>query len=504
VKHLVFANFFFFFLYNIYYVNCKKKFLEAVMMKKKSFIFIVLLVLVVWCCADKPKQEGIEGTWEGVLKTPGIELRIVVKISKTEDGKLKATMDSPDQGAKDIGIDTITLEKNQLKFEVKMVNGHYEGTVNTDFSEIDGKWSQAGMSFPLLLKHVEKETEIIRPQEPQKPYPYKEEEVTYENKKAGIKLAGTLTYPLTEGPFPAVILITGSGAQDRNETVFGHRPFLVISDYLTRRGIAVLRVDDRGVGGSTGNVSEATSFDFAGDVLAGVEFLKKHGKINPKQIGLIGHSEGGVIAPMVAAQSGDVSFIVLLAGTGLTGEEILYLQGALIARVNGVSEEKIKEQQEALERVFAIIKEGGTKDQIEAKLRKYYAEEIAKLSEEEKKQEELSEAQIKAQLKQVLSPWFRYFLTYDPKPTLEKVTCPVLALVGEKDLQVPPKQNLKAIEDALKKGGNKNFTLKELPGLNHLFQHASTGSPGEYSKIQETFSEDALKIIGDWILEQKK
>jgi len=474
------------------------------MMKKKSFIFIALLVLVVWGCADKPKQEGIEGIWEGVLKTPGIELRIVVKISKTDDGSLKATMDSPDQGAKDIGIDTITLEKNQLKFEIKIVNGHYEGTVNADFTGIDGTWTQRGMPFPLLLKHVEKESELRRPQEPRKPYPYKEEEVTYENKKAGIKLAGTLTYPIGEGPFPAAILITGSGAQDRNETVMGHRPFLVISDYLTRRGIAVLRVDDRGVGGSTGNITEATSLDFAGDVLAGVEFLKKHNKINPKQIGLIGHSEGGVIAPMVAAQSGDVSFIVLLAGTGLTGEEILYLQSALILKANGASEEVIKKQRDQQENIFKIIKEGGSNDQLEAKLRKYYAEEIAKLSEEEKKQEELSEAQIQAQLKQVLSPWFRYFLTYDPRPTLEKVKCPVLALGGEKDLQVPPGQNLKAIEDALKKGGNKNFTVKELPGLNHLFQHADTGSPGEYTKIEETFSEDALKIMADWILEQTK
>lgn len=473
-------------------------------MKKKSVMFIVLILLVIWGCTDKPKQKRIEGIWEGVLKPSGIELRIVVKISRGEDDKLKATMDSPDQGAKDIGIDTITLEKNQLKFEVKIVNGHYNGTVNADFSEIDGKWTQQGISFPLLLKHVDKEPELKRPQEPRKPYPYEEEEVTYKNKKAGIKLAATLTYPSEGGPFPAVILITGSGAQDRNETVMGHRPFLVISDYLTRRGIAVLRVDDRGVGGSTGNILEATSLDFAGDVLTGVEFLKKNGKVNPKKIGLIGHSEGGVIAPMVAAQSEDVSFIVLLAGTGLTGEEILYLQGALISRANGVSEEKIKKQQEQQETVFGIIKEGGTKDKIEAKLRQFYAEEIAILSEDEKKQEELSEVQMQAQIKQVLSPWFRYFLTYDPKPTLEKVKCPVLALVGEKDLQVPPKQNLKAIEDALKKGGNKNFTVKELSGLNHLFQHAKTGSPSEYTKIEETFSEDALKIIADWILEQTK
>ncbi len=473
-------------------------------MKKKSVIFSFLLLLVVWCWADKPKQEGIEGIWEGVLKTPALELRVVVKISKTGDGQLKATMDSPDQGAKNIGIDTITLEKDRLKFEVKIVNGHYEGTVNTDFTAIDGKWSQSGVSWPLLLKHVDKETGLRRPQEPQEPYPYKEEEVTYENKKAGIQLAGTLTYPPTGGPFPAVILITGSGAQDRNETVMGHRPFLVISDYLTRRGIAVLRVDDRGVGGSTGNILEATGLDFAGDVLTGVEFLKKHSKINPKQIGLIGHSEGGIIAPMVAIQSGDVSFVVLLAGTGLTGEEILYLQAALISRANGASEEVIKRERELQERAFKLIKAEGSDDQIEAELRKLYAEVIAKLSEEEKKQEELNEAQIQAQLKQVLSPWFRYFLAYDPKPALEKVKCPVLALGGEKDLQVPPKQNLKAIEDALKKGGNKNFTVKELPGLNHLFQHATTGSTSEYSKIEETFSGDALEIMGDWILVQTK
>ncbi len=385
----------------------------------------------------------------------------------------------------------------------KVAGAVFEGTVKPDWNEIEGQWKQGGTTLPLILKRTEKVEELKRAQEPKKPYPYLEEEVTYENKKAGIKLAGTLTLPPSAGPHPAVILITGSGPEDRNETVYGHKPFLVLADYLTRRGIAVLRVDDRGVGGSTGVESESTSLDFAGDVLSGAAYLKSRKEIDPKKIGLIGHSEGGIIAPLVASLAPEeIAFIVMMAGTGLTGEEIVQLQGALIAKAEGVSDEEIAKSHKIQETIFSVMKQEKDPDVAAAKIRQLTKDMRDAMTEEEKKQ--LTPEVQEAQIKRLFTPWFRYFLTYDPKPALKKVKCPVLVLNGEKDLQVPPKENLKAIEAALKAGGNTNYTIKELPGLNHLFQTAKTGSPMEYMKIEETISPSALAAMGDWILDQTK
>jgi dipeptidyl aminopeptidase/acylaminoacyl peptidase len=241
-------------------------------------------------------------------------------------------MDSPDQGASGIHVETVTYKNGNLILEVKSIRGVFEGTLKEDGKTIEGEWKQAGSVFPLVLYYVDKVPETRREQDPVKPYPYAEEEVTYENKEAGVKLAGTLTYPDSVGPFPAVILITGSGPQNRDEGILGHRPFLVISDYLTRQGIAVLRVDDRGVGGSTGNFSQATTEDFVEDVLAGVEYLKSRKDIDSSRIGLLGHSEGGLIAPLVAVKSPDVAFIILMAGPGVTGEKIIMSQSELISR----------------------------------------------------------------------------------------------------------------------------------------------------------------------------
>ena len=410
-------------------------------------------------------------------------------------------MDSPDQGAKDIPVEEAKFEKNHLRLDAKSIGGVFEGDLKPDQPQLDGNWTQGGMTLPLVLEKTDKVPELNRPQEPKPPYPYLAKEVSYENKKAGITLAGTLTMPKTGGPFPAVMLITGSGAEDRDETVFGHRPFLVLADYLTRRGIAILRVDDRGVGKSTGSTAKSTSQDFAGDVLSGVEYLKSLKEINPKQIGLLGHSEGGIIAPMVATQSSDVSFIVLMAGTGLTGEQILYLQSALIYKAEGVSDETIAKDRKLKEQIFAVIKQESDSAQAAKKMRQLMTDAMAQMDEKEKQALSYSPEIVDMSIKQLLTPWFRYFLTYDPVPALMKVKCPVLAINGDKDLQVPPKEDLTAIENALKAGGNKDYTIKLLPGLNHLFQKADTGSPMEYSKIEETISPEALEVIGNWIVE---
>lgn len=450
--------------------------------------------------------EVIKGLWLGNLKVQGgMEIRLLFNISTDPDGSVNATMDSPDQGAKGIPVDVVTYNDGSLHLGVKSIRGTFDGILKEDGKTIEGEWKQPEISLPLVLSRTDETPDTRKEQDPIKPYPYNEEEVVYENKEAGVKLAGTLTIPQSDGLFPAVILVSGSGQQNRNEEILGHRPFLILSDYLTRRGIAVLRVDDRGTGGSTGNFSQATSEDFAGDVLAGIEYLKSRKEIDPDRIGLIGHSEGGLIAPMVAVESPDVAFIVMMAGPGITGEEILYLQSDLILRAEGTDNETISRNDALMKSMYSVIKEEQNDTVAAEKLQKLMMDEVASMSEEEKKNSGYSEAnldaQVNAQVQNLISPWMRFFLTYDPRPTLMKVKCPVLAINGEKDLQVPPEENLQAIEEALKEGGNRDYTVKELLGLNHLFQSAQTGSPSEYAKINETISPAALELIGDWVSE---
>ena len=450
------------------------------------------------------EQFDIKGTWQGVLKISSVELRIVFNVAEDSTGKLTATLDSPDQGAYEIPVDEVIIDNDSVKFIIKSVAGFYEGKIIEDSVMIDGNWNQGGMILPLALRKVEKVEKPNRPQEPKEPFPYKKEEVMFENKNADITLAGTLTIPEGEGSFPAVILITGSGAQNRDEELLGHKPFLVLADYLSRNGIAVLRFDDRGVGESTGDFTSATSEDFAGDVLSAVEYLKSRSEINPGQIGLAGHSEGGIIAPMAAVESEEVAFIILMAGPGLPGDEILMLQTELINKANEMDEEELKEILKLSREIYDIILVEKDSTIADSTLRELFEEQYNEMSEEEK--EGMGDKQIffENKIKTLLSPWFTFFIRYDPYPTLTRVKCPVLAIIGEKDLQVPPKENLSAIEKAFKKGGNQNFKTLELQGLNHLFQTAETGSPLEYGKIEETFSPDAMKVIKDWILEVTK
>jgi pimeloyl-ACP methyl ester carboxylesterase len=449
------------------------------------------------------KIVGPEQIWEGKLSVgAGLSLRIVFHVGKSSDGALMAKMDSPDQGAKGLKVDRVTLDKSTLAFEMKALMGKYEGKLNPEGTEVVGTWTQSGMSFPLTLRKTDKAPEVRRPQTPKGPFPYKVVDVSYFNKSGGITLAGTLTEPEGTGPFPAVILISGSGAQDRDETIFEHKPFLVLADALSQKGVAVLRLDDRGVGGSTGSTQRSTSDDFAGDVLTGIEFLKQRTEIDRKHIGLIGHSEGGIIAPMVAARSDDVAFIVLLAGTGLPGEEILYLQGQAILKAMGVDEKGLKKQLDVQKQLFEIVRAEKDEKRAEARMQEVVKKVKESLSESERTAMGNVDAIIAGQLKMVSSPWFRYFLTYDPRPALAKVRCPVLALIGEKDLQVPPKENLTQIESTLKSAGNNKITVKQLPGLNHLFQTCKTGAPSEYVQIEETIAPTALAVITDWICQQ--
>ena len=471
-------------------------------MKRIGLGLVVAALAVAPAWADDPAkaaEKGPAGFWQGVLKIGPVELRIGLNVTAKPDGALTATLDSPDQGAKGIPIDEITVKDADLKLELKKLDSRYEGKLSDDGKQLVGTWKQRGAEFPLTFKRLDSAPVYARPQDPKKPYPYADEEVTFENKAAGVKFTGTLTLPKGKGPFPAVVMITGSGAHDRDESLLGHRPFLVIADYLTRKGVAVLRYDDRGAGGSTGDKLAVTDEDLAGDVLAAVAFLKGRAEIDTKKIGLIGHSEGGLIAPIAAAKSDDVAFIVLLAGPGLLGEEILYRQGELIGKAAKVDEKAIARQRAMQEKLFAILKKEKDDKALRASIDALIEEETAKLTDEEKKEAEKQKGTVEAQAKVMLTPWFRFFLTYDPASTLKRVKCPVLALNGERDVQVPAKPDLEAIEKALKAGGNKDVTVKEMPKLNHLFQTCETGGLAEYGRIEETFAPTALEEISGWI-----
>lgn len=466
-------------------------------MKTFSILLISLLISISLSAQD------ITGQWNGALKIQGTQLRLVFNVTKTDNG-LSATMDSPDQGAKGIPTTTASFENSILKITIASSKIEYSGTLGKD-NNIIGTFKQGGQSFPMNLskEKIEKE-KLVRPQEPIKPFPYYSEDITFENKKAGINLAGTLTLPKKEGVFPVVILISGSGPQNRDEELLGHKPFLVLSDYLTKNGIAVLRYDDRGTALSKGDFKSATSADFSTDVESAIFYLKTRKEINKKKIGLIGHSEGGLIAPMVASKSKDVAFIVLLAGTGIQGDKLLLLQQKLIGKASGIGDEDLQKTELTNKKVFDIVNKSTSIEQLKTDLTTYIKQELKDNPSAEKPQGMTDDDFVKIQVNQIANPWMQYFIKYNPTPTLTKVKCPVLAINGEKDLQVPAKENLDAIKKALTKGENKKVTIKEIPNLNHLFQECKTGSPDEYANIEQTFSPTALTEIVTWLETQTK
>lgn len=447
--------------------------------------------------------QNVAGDWSGKLEVQGISLRIVFHI-KSEGEKYSATMDSPDQGANGIPVVAVTFEKNTLKLDMSNIGAGFEGTVSEDYSNIDGVFKQGGHDLPLVLtkttKEEIKEMAPKRPQTPKEPYPYYSEEVVFKNKTAGIELAGTLTLPDAKGKYPVVVLITGSGPQDRNEELMNHKPFWVLSDYLTRHGIGVLRYDDRGVAKSEGDFGTATSADFATDAYAAVEYLQTRKEVLSNKIGLAGHSEGGMIAPMVAsAHPDDIAFIVLLAGPGIPLSDLLIEQVELISAVSGASAETIKRDSEISRGLYDIMAQKQDLATEKQLLEAYLDNQLDRLDAAELEAQGGKKAMIEKQIKTVQAPWFRYFITFNPKDYLTKVKCPVLAVNGSNDLQVAPGSNLSAIKEALAEGGNEQGEIALLGGLNHLFQKSETGSPAEYATIEETMNVNLLKTVADWI-----
>ncbi|MEO5945268.1 MAG: alpha/beta fold hydrolase [Chitinophagaceae bacterium] len=462
---------------------------------------ITTLILITLLTSTAFAQD-ITGQWNGVLKVNATQLHVVFNISKSDKG-YSSTMDSPDQGANGILVTSTAFENPLLKLAVSNAQIEYKGELKAD--EIIGTFKQGGQEFPMNLsrKIIEKKT-VIRPQDPIKPYPYYTEDVIFENAKANISLAGTLSLPEKEGNFPVVILITGSGPQNRDEEVLGHKPFLVIADYLTKNGIAVLRYDDRGVGKSKGDFKIATTADFATDVESAIAYLKTRKEINQNKIGLVGHSEGGLIAPMVASKSKDIDFIVLLAGPGMQGDKVLLQQQELMAKASGGSDAEIEKSKKLNTKLYDLIVKSNDNQKLKTDLTSLLKETLRNDSTAEIPDGMTQEEFIAKQVKQISGHWIQYFLKYNPALALEKVKCPVLAVNGEKDLQVSPNENLSGIKNALKKGGNKKVTIIQFPNLNHLFQECETGSPSEYATIEQTFSPTTLNEITKWIKTQTK
>ncbi len=461
---------------------------------KKLFIFLFI------SCSTFSFAQDISGGWTGSLDFNGTQLPLVFNFTKTATG-YTATMDSPKQGAKGIAISTVNFINKNLSLEVQAAEIRYKGIWKSE-TEITGTFEQGSFAVPMnLTKGV---VEIIRSQEPVKPYPYFTENVYFSNTKENIQLAGTLSLPKKEGKFPAVILISGSGQQNRDSEILGHKPFLIIADYLTRNGIAVLRYDDRGVGESKGDPTLSTSADFANDANAAIAFLKTRKEINAKKIGIIGHSEGGMIAPMLAANDKNIAFLVLLAGTGVTGDVLLVDQNYEVGKLKGMTEEQLQAAKVTNQNIYNIIKAEGSLSEVKKNLTAHFQISVDKIPEAERPSKKEIDETIAKEVNAITTPWLRYFISYNPKENLKKVKCPVLVLNGEKDIQVTAKLNTEGIENSLKEGGNKNVEVKIFPGLNHLFQHCKVCTVEEYSQLEETFSPEVLKMMTDWIQQKTK
>jgi hypothetical protein len=443
---------------------------------------------------------GLAGDWLGALDMGVIKLRLAFHFTTKPDGTAEGTLDSIDQGARGIPLSKVAVSGKGVRLECQAIAASFEGKLSETGSTVEGTWQQGGGQLPLTIKRAKPEEIPVarRPQDPAPPYPYKSEDVSFENPKAGVTLAGTLTIPKGSGPFPAVLLVAGSGPNNRNEEILNHRPFLVLADALSRRGIAVLRYDKRGVGKSTGNFAKATLTDFVGDARAGLAYLESRSEIDHHRIGLLGHSEGGAIVPRVAANApGDVHFVVLLAAPAVPIDELMAAQQAAILKALGIDDATIAKAQASQQKMFDVVRAEKNDAAAMQQLLALGKESIAIYPESLRK---AFAGTSQAQLRMLVTPWFRELLATDPKPSLAALRCPVLALNGSKDLQVIPSQNLPALESALKSAGNKDATVRELPGLNHLFQPCTTGSPTEYGTIDTTIAPDALKIICDWVV----
>lgn len=455
-----------------------------------------LLTIACFFCFSNLFSQEIIGSWAGELEVPGAKLPLVFNI-KQNGTELVTTMDSPMQGAKDIPVSKTRFEKNELTIISPNMQLQYKGILNLD--KIEGTFTQGQMSVPFILnRKKDGESVLKRPQTPKPPFSYLSEDVTFTNPTDKNTLAGTLTTPADKKDFPIVVLISGSGQQNRDSEIFGHKSFWVIADDFAKKGIGVLRVDDRGTGGSNGVTMTMTTQNFVGDTNAAVEFLAQKGYTN---IGLIGHSEGGIIAPMVASKNAKVKFIIAMAGPGIPTDELLLLQTKAIAIAAGATEEEWKSGSETNKKLYSFIK-NYTGNDLKGEVKKLFISEMQKLPKEQQPSSDETEKIAEQESKKVTIPWFSYFLKINPDVYWSKLKIPVLAINGSKDLQVISKENLAGIKSSLEKAKNKKFEIVEFPNLNHLFQEAQTGTVEEYGQLEQTISPQVLEKMSSWILKK--
>jgi len=437
---------------------------------------------------------SLAGRWAGVL---GPSLHLVLHFEPADGGGLKGTLDSPDQGAMGIPLGAIVERGDSLYVEVPSISGLFAAR-RVAADSLAGEWRQSGARIALALSRGA-QVSANRPQEPQGALPYDTFDVTVDTGQDGVRLAGTLSVPRGAGPFPAAFLVSGSGPQDRDEQVFGHKPFLVLADHLTRHGIAVLRVDDRGIGRSTGDFAGATSDDFARDAEAAVRWLRQRKEVDPNRVGLVGHSEGGLIAPIVAGRDPKLAFIVLLAGPAVDGEAVMLDQLHDLRRMAGADSAVVQRLGEQQRAIFGAVKQARDTTGLALRLHPLVRELVARMPAGERGQIGEVEAYVDTRIAQLMTPWFRFFLGYDPRPALGAVHCPVLALFGGSDLQVSAVRNQAPMEAALKAANNRDATVRTLPAHNHMFQRSANGSPAEYARIEETMDPAVLDLVSGWV-----
>jgi hypothetical protein len=454
-------------------------------MKNLKFSILTIIFAIIAISANAQ----IEGYWKGKIDLGVQQLEMAFDITSTENG-YSATMDVPAQGAFDMPADETIFQDNRLQITLSALGASYSGVLKDKL--IEGEFTQQGMTLPMNLEKGEKESQKARPQDPQPPFNYCINEVTFRNEKEGFDLTGTLTIPEGDGPFPAMMLVSGSGQENRDEELMNHRPFWVIADYCARHGVAVLRYDDRGVGGSGGEVATATSMDFSYDAEAAFDYLRSQAHIDASRVGILGHSEGGIINFMVSARRPEVAFLVSLAGPAVNGIEVLKEQQKAILRASGMTEEAVQFSSNANAQLFDIIEASSSREEADSLMRQ--------LVKGWGYNEELTEQTVS----QMTMPWMYYFLKYDPTEAIIKTNCPALLLNGSKDLQVIITQNFPAYEKIIAEHGKTNLTLREMPDLNHLFQHCETGSPSEYFEIDETISPEVLEMIVEFVKKIEK
>jgi pimeloyl-ACP methyl ester carboxylesterase len=449
---------------------------------KTFYTFLLTIVL-----SSVALSQDITGDWQGELKFQGNALGINFHINKTENG-FASTMDVPLQGVEGYKSDATTYIDSLLTIQIKELGIQYQGKLALKDTLV-GNFSQNGMSFKLNLKRGNNLPN--RPQEPKPPYDYVIKEVSYKSTTDDVVLAGTLSLPKGDGPFPAVMLLSGSGPQDRNSSIFGHKPFLLLAHELTQSGIAVLRFDERGVGESGGRTSEMTMATQMGDAQAGINYLLSNNQINRTKIGLLGHSLGGILAPKLAIEN-DIDFLVLLAAPGVNGDAMMLKQRKDLLKLRGATDKQIEGTNGMLASLYSELRKSSLEDEaLKTELQKKLAVKYQSTIPEKELNEMVNSIVDNEELMAILKS--------SPANYFQKVSCPVLALNGSKDFQVSAKENLAAIEKALSDGGNTAIETHELESLNHLFQDSDTGDISEYQLIEQTMSPEVLRLITEWV-----